>query len=275
MAKPKKSKNKIISRIFWSLALLIAAAVSLLPPPGRATVLMYHFVGTAGDAAGSKNFVSRESSARRMAFLQLMRYRVIALDELYDLRAGKTKPQGREIAITFDDGNYTFETHALPVLKKYSFPVTQFIISGNVRNKLHGSMEQETIARLLAENPWFSVQGHTRTHPVLTELPPEKIHDELELSKQELEQMFGRPVRFLAYPGGIFNEQIAELTAKAGYEMAFTTSAKKILGNPDPNFAVTRVKITRSSDNLASFWFQISGAYDGFKEWRQRLKHAR
>lgn len=263
---------KITGVLFGLLALACGAAFAVFPLPGQVPVLMYHFVGSREDALASKNYVEPQSLKRQMKFLKKFGYHVISIDELYEIKTGRRKPRGREIAITFDDGNISFASGAFPILKSYEYPVMLFLITEALKNETGGSMSVSAVKELL-KNPWIHVGSHTRTHPRLSELNESQIRDEIMNSKTELEQMFARPVLSLAYPSGDFNGLIGKIAEEAGYRLAFTTSPKKLKTSEIGPFSMLRVKISRSSDHPVVFWFKISGIYETFKLAFHRRKN--
>ncbi len=254
------------------LALAGTAAFAVFPLPGHVPVLMYHFIGSREDALASKNYVESGSFRKQMEFLKRFGYRVISMDELYEIKTGRRKPRGREMAMTFDDGNVTFATRAFPILKNYKYPVMLFLITEPLKHETGGSMSLSAVKELL-KDPWVSIGSHTRTHPILSELNEDQMRDEIINAKIELEQIFGRPVFYLAYPSGDFNPLIGKITGEAGYRLAFTTSPKKLKTSEIGPFAMLRVKISRSSDNPVVFWFKISGIYETFKLKFHRRKN--
>lgn len=255
---------KITGGLICFPVLLFGTAFVILPLPGQVPVLMYHFLGARKDTLVSKNFVEPESFRKQMEFLKRFGYRVISIDELYEIKAGRRKPRGREIAITFDDGNVTFATEAFPILKNYEYPVMLFLVTEALKHETQGSMSAGTVKEL-AKHKWISIGAHTRTHPILSELTESQIRDEIANSKIELEQVFGIPIFYMAYPGGAFNPQIGKIAQEAGYRLAFTTSPKKLKTSEIGPFAMTRVKISRVADNPIAFWVKISGIYEAFK----------
>lgn len=261
-----KKPLRILSAVFLILAFAAAGLFYLFPLPGHIPVLMYHFVGSQKDAAEQKNFVSRDSFARQMAFLKKFGYRPISLEEYYEIKTGRAKPRGREVLITFDDGNYTFQTEVLPILRPYRFPVCVFLVSESVKGGLHGSMTESVIREILAKDDFVEIGSHSKTHPFLSKLSPQQMEDELLGSKKDLELMFGRPIRFLAYPSGDLSSAVLEAVERAGYDLAFTTSPKKLKGLEEGPFSLTRVKISRSSDLAPAFWFKLSGLYGSYKK---------
>ncbi len=265
----KKFLNGFIFLLILA-GIIFVAGFFLLPLPGHPTVIMYHFIETEDAAARSTNYVSQESFARQMEFLKRLGYRVISIDDYRDILAGKKKSLGREVVITFDDGNYSFMEKAFPVLQKYQFPATQFLVTDYVRDLIGGSMDTPTLKRLLQEK-WFTIGSHSKTHRILTELSPEERMKELVESKQDLENLFGVKVRYLAYPAGRLNQETVEDVKRAGYDLAFTTAPKQLHQVAEGPYSLTRTKISREDDNPFVFWAKISGIY----QFHKRHRHAR
>lgn len=247
--------------------LIVTALIVIFPLPGQVPVLMYHFVGDERMARESKNFVSRKTLEKQMAFLKFFRYKIITLEELYANLNGTRKPEGREIAITFDDGHISFLTEAYPVLNKYRFPVTMFLISDQVQGKEIDRLSISMVKSLM-RNGWIDFESHTRTHPLLSKLSDAEIRNEIAGSKEDLERIFGKPMDFLAYPVGDIDERVLAEAEKAGYKLAFTTSYKKLKNLPEGRYSVYRQKISDSSDNPVLFWVRISGIYQAVKRFR-------
>jgi peptidoglycan/xylan/chitin deacetylase (PgdA/CDA1 family) len=68
----------------------------------------------------------------------------------------------------------------------------------------------------------FIIGSHTRSHVSLPIESPQRIAEEIEASKVELESRLGERVDHFAYPGGHFNSDIVEAVARAGYRFAYT-----------------------------------------------------
>ena len=67
--------------------------------------------------------------------------------------------------------------------------------------------------------------GHTRTHPILTRIPPAEAEEEIRSCKQRIEKETGLPVRTFAYPNGQpgdFNDVTEALLRRHGFAAAFT-----------------------------------------------------
>lgn len=253
-------------------ALLAAVCFMTMPWPGTIPVLMYHFVGKKEDALKWGNFVSIETFEKQMAFLSKFGYRLITLDEYYEIISGKKKSLGREIVITFDDGDWSFEKNAAPFLMRHDFPATQFLISEKIKANSTESIPLAFIKQLQKESR-IHFHSHTASHPSLPLLSPAKLKSELVNSKQDLEQMLRTPVSYLTYPFGDFDLNVMEATRKAGYKLAFTTGHKKLKGVPEGPFSITRVMISEDSANPLVFWYHVSGLSKMIKGTREKLRN--
>lgn len=256
--------------LFLSVLVILILAAGIFytfPLKGHIPVLMYHFIDTPERAQVEKNVLSRKSFERQLWFLKNFGYRVISLEEYEKILTGQKKPQGREIVITFDDGNYTFFDQAFPLLKDYGFHSAMFVVSGSIPEKMHGSMSQSQIRQLI-DSGIVTIGSHSRTHPLLSHLTEDEVRQELQGSRQDLESMFNVPIRYLAYPSGDVDESVTRIAEEAGYALAFTTSPKKLRGLEENHYRITRIKISRTTDLLPIFWVKLSGLYEAFKKIR-------
>jgi peptidoglycan/xylan/chitin deacetylase (PgdA/CDA1 family) len=81
----------------------------------------------------------------------------------------------------------------------------------------------------LAASPLIEIGAHTRTHPRLSELPPERQREEIAGSKADLEAMLGRPIRGFAYPFGSSGDYAAAAVA-AAREAGFAYACANVQG---------------------------------------------
>lgn len=235
-------------------------------------VLMYHKVASG---KREKYSISPEKFASQMEYLSKKGYQTISPDELLGfikrtsvIKAGRgTLPQ-RPVLITFDDGYKDNFTHAYPILKRYNFRATIFLITQYIGQKNGWSkaaspeglpsgqspsgggawpggedeeiLSWEEIKEMKKEG--FSFGSHTCTHANLLRLAWHKVLPEIEDSKRMLEERLEEPVRFFAYPYGKFDSQLKEMVKEAGYLGAFSTLPGKNGIAEDP-FLLRRILI--------------------------------
>ena len=131
---------------------------------------------------------------------------------------------GRKKAVTFsfDDG-VTQDERAIEILNKYGLKGTFNLNSGLLGTKgalrlgevlvPHNKIGADRAAKIYSGH---EVAVHTLTHPSLPELDDFTVIRQVEEDRKALEDIFGYPVRGMAYPGGGVNhdERVAELIRK-------------------------------------------------------------
>jgi peptidoglycan/xylan/chitin deacetylase (PgdA/CDA1 family) len=67
------------------------------------------------------------------------------------------------------------------------------------------------------------VGAHSRTHADLRACDPAALEREVRGSKEDLENLIGKPVTSFAYPTGLLNDQVVAAVSAAGFVTAVTT----------------------------------------------------
>lgn len=192
------------------------------------SILFYHRV-----ADGSPNaWTMRTKTFRRQIDWITKRFEVVSLAEAQRRIASgfNTRPT---VALTFDDGYADNCDGALPLLLRRRLPFTYFVTSGNVLDGTPFPHDLAAGAPLRPNTPeqiralataGVDIGAHTRTHPDLGKIvDPEHLRDEIGGSKQDLEELTGRPVRHFAFPFGLpANLSAAAFAAarQAGFQAA-------------------------------------------------------
>jgi len=270
----KQCKNKGFTRVGLLRACLFLGATIALIAGGKAllnaayvpVIVMYHSVGEEGKTLkgyGGKLNVKGETFAKQMKFLHEKSYRVIPLEDFIEMVKKGERIQRKTVAITFDDGLRNNFLHAYPVLKKYGFPATIFVATDLVGKKDFLTWDE---IKIMQKNG-ISMGSHTLSHAWLPDLDKENLQMELTGSRKILEEKTGQKVKTLSYPLGAFNRDVKKAAREAGYIGAVATNPGKKYPNNDP-YALKRIRISMSSDNLAVFWVETSGYYTFIKEMR-------
>ena len=200
---------------------------------------------------------------QQMTHLKNAGYQVVGVDDLLNCIKDGTTLLQKSIAITFDDGFADNYENAFPVLKKYGFPATMFVVSRLVGRTNEWMQEKGFPKRELLE--WsrlkeisangITIGSHTTTHASLTDMDTESARHEIINSKSELEDALGKPVRYFAYPYGRFNQQIEELVAETGYLGACSTRSGFNSKDVNP-FAMRRIEVY-GTDTLWNFIWKL------------------
>jgi len=235
-------------------------------------ILMYHQVLPDPDPR-YKLAVSVRSFERQMEFLHDRHYNVITVEELAGILKKKQPVPKHSVAITFDDGYIDNYVYAFPILKKYGLKATMFIITNEVgRINSAGNRDRlswEEILEMQASG-LIAIGSHCLGPDPLTKIGSEEgLRRQIFDSRKVLEHKLGRAVNIFSYPEGRFNDKIKELVIEAGYTAAVATNPGKKNPNDDI-YALKRLRISSSSNNMFVFWFEISGYYNFMRERRHK-----
>ena len=248
------------SKWIWVFPLLFVLSLVeflILPPKGYIPVLMYHFIVPKPLAGSTSLLMDVKKFRAQMWFLKTFGFRPISLDEFYAIKTGQLKAQGREVVLTFDDGDRSYIESVLPVLEHYQFPSVSFVVWDYMEKKMFKSINLDELEQI-SKNPLVTIGSHTLTHRNLRLISIEEAHSEIFDSKKKLEEFLNKPVYYFCYPEASFNEEVAQLVQQAGYRLSFRSSVKRFPTYPSGFYAIQRIKI-HSHDNLLVFWFHVSG----------------
>jgi peptidoglycan/xylan/chitin deacetylase (PgdA/CDA1 family) len=223
---------------------------------------MYHSIDQ--QYGQTKLSVSPESFRKQMEFLKRHRYNVVGLETLTGYIKENRPLPPRTVAITLDDGFYNSYEYAYPVLKEYGFPATIFMITDKIGKP--GWLGWKELKEM-SDSGLVTIGSHTVMHRWLPTLGSKDLARELKDSKRILEEGLSRKVNTLCYPLGAHDDRVKRAAKEAGYLCAVCTNSGKNSSWRDP-YAIKRIKISRTSDNPAIFWFETSGYYTWVKEWK-------
>lgn len=181
-------------------------------------VLMFHSIT---NVKGNELQTSKEQFKQEMQYLKDKGYTTLTLTEVYDFFQ-KDKPiPKKSVVITFDDGYLDNYTNAYPILKQFGFKATIFDITSTVdtsANYLNSAQLKEL------NSNGIDIEPHTITHPYLNKLSYDQQYKELKISKDFIETLLSKTVKFVAYPYGEWNQDTIKAVKNIGYTMAFTTA---------------------------------------------------
>ena len=83
----------------------------------------------------------------------------------------------------------------------------------------HNSLDWNQINEMI-ESKLVSIQSHSSTHPILTQMSYDEVSVEIKKSKQNIQDKTGTEVVHFAYPSGKFVEEYIPLLEEHGYESA-------------------------------------------------------
>jgi peptidoglycan/xylan/chitin deacetylase (PgdA/CDA1 family) len=188
-------------------------------------VLAYHKVDEIPrDARFRSNYVRPHAFAAQLRLLRRSGFQSVSLADYAAYRRGAARLPPRPVIITFDDGYASNRSVAVPVLERYGFRATFFIVTDyigatncwDVGERQERLLSRDEILEMHASG--FEIQSHTRTHPRLPLLSPALAREELSGSRRALEDIVQAPVTAIAYPWSDYDDRTLDLTRETGYD---------------------------------------------------------
>jgi|GEM_PF-2217830 len=184
-------------------------------------IIMYHNIdGDSDYSISSADFI------KELDYLKEQNYQTLTLDEIIAFREGKEFPTSQKvIALTFDDGYNSLYHIAYPELKKRGFHAIAFV--SPIKSEVTSSEIYE-----MSDSGVIEIGSHLMTHKTSTEpYTDEEMSTEMRESKHILEEIVGKPVIAMAWPGGIHRDGSIDrdLAKGEGYTAVFEAWGKKAL----------------------------------------------
>ncbi|MGI5841167.1 MAG: polysaccharide deacetylase family protein [Patescibacteria group bacterium] len=173
----------------------------------------------------------------------------ISSSKLYDFVTGhKSNISG--FLLTFDDGLQSIFDIRDIINRLYFKPIV-FLLSDPANanfsqlGAVSGFLTKDQI-KILDKDGW-EFGCHSATHADFNTLTPSHLYKEVVTSKKQLEDKYGIPIKFFAYPKGVYNKMIRDMVEAAGYSLAFSMDDSQISPTTDP-LAIPRIGVDNSHD---------------------------
>jgi peptidoglycan/xylan/chitin deacetylase (PgdA/CDA1 family) len=206
-------------------------------------VLMYHYIRNYTDQTdkiGVNLSVSPENFSNQLKWLKDNGYQSVNLDYLIRPNSQISKP----VILTFDDGYVDAFTNALPILKKYNFTATFYVITNFAGTDRYMNWDQ---INTLKSNGMI-IGSHTLSHPNLTTINDAKAEMEISDSQKILEKNIGLKITDFCYPSGKYNASTIDLLKKYNYTTATTTKSGIYDSTINNLFEIPRLRMTNETN---------------------------
>lgn len=191
-------------------------------------VLMYHGIVSEWTALPQERETGAELyDVTSVAFQEQMQW---LRDHRYAVttsvgNGGGPSASGKNVVLTFDDGEMNNYDQAFPVLRKHGFPAYFFIIAKRVGRQ--GYMGWDELREL--HQAGMTIGSHGFSHEILTDLLDTQIEEELRASKRYLERNLDIRVDSLSIPRGFCDDKVIRMAYDAGYTRIFVSDRPKDL----------------------------------------------
>ncbi|WP_234734423.1 polysaccharide deacetylase family protein [Tellurirhabdus bombi] len=206
----------------------IADAATILARK-QVPILCYHQIRPwrASDSKSAKDYIiPTDVFKAQLKMLADSGYHSITPDQMYAyLTTGAALPS-KPVMFTFDDGTLEHHEIAAKELEKHGFKGVFFIMTVAIgRRGFQPYLDKQQIKDLADRG--HIIGCHTWDHHNVKKYQGNDWVEQIEKPTKKLEELTGKPVRYFAYPFGLWNHEATVELKKRGYLAAFQLSEKK------------------------------------------------
>lgn len=223
-----------------------AAANSNAKPASAATILgreqvpilCYHQIRDwrPTDSKQAKDYIVPVAAfSEQIKMLADSGYHTISADQLYDYLAYGTALPAKPIMLTFDDTDLPQFTIAKPLMEKYGFKGMFFIMTVSLGRPNYMSREQ--VKQL--SDAGNEIGSHTWDHKNIKKFTDADWAIQIDKPTKTLEAITGKPVKYFAFPFGLWNAAAIPPLKQHGFRAAFQLSAKR--DEQEPLYTIRRI----------------------------------
>lgn len=278
------SLRQVVKRTFYEAQRNVARLHAWVKPPSTEQFALFNLHAIA--VARSDLAVSPTRFRRQLAALLQVGYRCLDFDEV--LRAVEEAASVRcpAFSITFDDGYRSVYEEAWPVLEELGLSATIFVtvdfLDGKVAppwHSSHAALVREYAAnaaqfrplewpqlREMARSARIRIGSHSMSHFLMGRLDGDTLRDELQRSKQVLEDRLGVPVSLFSYPFGVarygaYSRASEEAVRQAGFLSSCTSEIGRVRAGSGNPYLLPRIPLVDEDTGLDAR-AKAAGAYD-------------
>jgi peptidoglycan/xylan/chitin deacetylase (PgdA/CDA1 family) len=195
-------------------------------------ILVYHRFSDTADDSMTVRVSTFEAQLR---FLKQHGYEIVPLRAIVTwLRDPNATLPAKAVALTVDDGHESVYQRLMPIAQREQLPITLFVYPSAISNASY-ALTWEQLHTLQATG-LFDVQSHTWWHPNFhvkrrRQSPAEFevfASTQLQHSRELIESRLGGHVDMLAWPFGLYDDDLVRIAGKLGYVAAFTLNAQRV-----------------------------------------------
>jgi peptidoglycan/xylan/chitin deacetylase (PgdA/CDA1 family) len=237
---------------------LTAAPTPLQPTPdglsrtAHVPILMYHHVEippVGADAIRRDLSIAPAAFEQQLRYLKQEGYESISLKDLaLYLTLGKPLPD-KAVVLTFDDGYRDAYTHVFPLLRRFGFVGTFFLVTAPIDAGNTDFLAWDQVRAM--HDAGMEFEPHSYDHPDMRDRSTDFSVFQILASKEAIEERTGEQSRFFAYPSGRYDQAVIDVLRSAHFWGAVLTE-QGATQSTEGLFTLPRVRV-QPDDSLERF----------------------
>jgi peptidoglycan/xylan/chitin deacetylase (PgdA/CDA1 family) len=243
---------------FWQGVRQVSSTDRWTALTGSYVCLAYHRVSGQMRPGQERYDIAPRRFARNAAILRLLRWRPLDPAELVAIHRGSGTRLRRRFVLTLDDGylDAVVAASAAADLKPHLYVPTAEVGSNPAWASEGPLADWNALAAACTAGVLVGVHG--RVHRPLTELPADRVAEDLTTALRELRSRLPGAVPMLAYPNGRYDCATREAVIASGYSAAWTTMTGRNGAGLDP-YCLRRVSVKDWDGPLSLLWKVTTG----------------
>lgn len=198
--------------------------------------------------------MKKSAFEKQMRYLYENHYQTLSMKEFEDYYNGKKNYSGHTVVLTFDDGYVNFNTIVKPILKKYHFKATAFVIGKHLDHPVKGFMTRADVKN----DETAAYYSHSyNMHKCVKGFDRKKIQNmTLKQIKADFDKK-GADHTYFAYPFGRVRQDIYPILKEENVHLAFSYNQYRNASRNDERYDLPRYMVV-SITPFALFKWMVS-----------------
>ncbi|MGB7711445.1 MAG: sulfotransferase [Microcoleus sp.] len=196
------------------------------------------------------NAITPQVFEQQLQRLKNKGYYSVSWSSLQIAKLTKTALPGKPVLLTFDGGYLEFCEYVLPLLKRFDFTATVFLVAESIGKTNSWEKADSEEVELMGwpeilqlRDAGIEFGSMSATYQPLTGLSPTEIVREGAKSRAILQRGLGKPVKCFAYPYGNVDEIVKHLIGAIGYTYGVSYGSK-FSSFDDSLLSLKRIQVT-------------------------------
>lgn len=225
-------------------------------------VLMYHNIVLDENFHNQPDTVSVSMFDEQMKYLYDNNYKTLSMQEFYCWKIKKCSVPEKSVLITFDDGFYGIHYLGEPILKKYNFVASAFLIGSTIKETTndYDPNKYGTIGLDIINSDNSSFEYYSHSYGMHKEIDGKKAI--YKLSKEELDEDAKKMqeilhAEYISYPFNTDTDTFINILKNNGYKLAFRGESEKVTQEVN-NYQVSRIGVKNDINQFKNI-FETTG----------------
>lgn len=256
-------KSKVVKILLFIVCIVIIFVLSLLfwvnsnIKKEQIPVLMYHQVIPEDLITDETDTITTTDFEKQMKYLSDNGYKTLTLDEFLCWKQNKCKLDKKTVLLTFDDGFYSVYHYAKPILEKYNFNASVFLLTSLIPDETkefkkgeYGLIGYDVIDK----DDTLEYGSHTyNMHRYINDKQAVLSMSYDEINKDLINSNKNYKTKYLAYPYNTDTDDFIKALKNNDFSLAFRGESEKCTKTVN-NYQIPRIGVSNDFESFKNIF---------------------